>query len=148
MTWKSHTSVTAAITYAATLNPAFAGLAAMGSVLPDKVEFLCPWLKHRGNSHSLLIWTGLCGTMWLTGELEPNLRLLFPIAIGGLCHVLEDMLSASGVPLYPSINPKKKSNTLKFPLYKTGQISEYAVASALIIAAITTMWLRGGIPNA
>jgi len=142
MTWKSHTAVTAAATYAITLDPTFAAFATIGSVLPDRIEILAPWLKHRGNSHSLALWTGLCIAAWIAGQMEPNIKLIFPVAVGGLAHILEDMLSVSGIPLWPKPNPKKTNNIVKFPLYKTGQISEYIVTATLLMICTGAIWLQ------
>jgi membrane-bound metal-dependent hydrolase YbcI (DUF457 family) len=154
MTWKSHTAVTAAITYAVTLDPVFAGVASLGAVLPDRIEFILPWLKHRGNSHSLVLWVVLIGLITLTHAFSYLFGVDalavsqityygYAVAIGGVLHILEDMCSVSGVPLFPTfLSPTQSPQTLKIPLYKTGTISEYIVAGALLAVSAGVIALR------
>jgi membrane-bound metal-dependent hydrolase YbcI (DUF457 family) len=156
MTWKSHTAVTAAVTYAVTLDPTFAAAASVGAVLPDRIEFILPWLKHRGNSHALALWIVLITIIALAyifsdqvgagaEELGQTTYYLFAVAIGGLLHILEDMCSVSGIPLLPTfLTPKEKPPTLKVPLYKTGHISEYVVAGILLCICAGIIALRTG----
>jgi membrane-bound metal-dependent hydrolase YbcI (DUF457 family) len=154
MTWKSHTAVTAGITYAITLDPIFAAAASVGAVLPDRIEFILPWLKHRGNSHALALWVVLVALIALANglssqfgpsaeEINQITYYAFAVAIGGILHILEDMCSVSGIPLLPTfITPGQKPPTLKVPLYKTGTISEYIVAGILISVSAGIIALR------
>jgi membrane-bound metal-dependent hydrolase YbcI (DUF457 family) len=148
MTWKSHIAVTGAGAYAATLNPAFAAIAAAGSVLPDRIELIAPFLKHRGNSHALTLWTGAAIASAIAASLHPELWPAFALLVGGLAHTLEDMCSVSGVPLLPGTNVKKSSNIIKIPLYKTGQPSEFVVTILLLILFGGILALRGQLPIA
>jgi membrane-bound metal-dependent hydrolase YbcI (DUF457 family) len=154
MTWKSHTAVTAAITYAVTLDPIFAAAASVGAVLPDRIEFILPWLKHRGNSHALALWIVLITILALANGLSGQIGAgaqevyqmtyyLFAVAIGGLLHILEDMCSVSGIPLLPTfLTPTQKPPTLKVPLYKTGHLSEYIVAGVILLVSAGVIALR------
>lgn len=154
MTWKSHTAVTAAATYALTLDPIFAAAASIGAVLPDRIEFILPWLKHRGNSHALALWIVLIALIALANGLSSQLEVgakdlnqityyVFAVAVGGIFHILEDMCSVSGIPLLPTfLTPGQKPPTIKVPLYKTGNISEYAVAGVLISISAGVIALR------
>lgn len=144
MTWKSHIAVTTAGAYALTLNPTLSALAGVGSVLPDRIELLLPFLKHRGNSHSLLLWIGGTLAAAAAALLHPACLPLLPIVSGGLAHTLEDMCSVSGVPLLPGLQAKKSSNIIKIPLYKTGQLSEIAVTALLLALFSFIIYTRGG----
>ena len=148
MTWVSHTAVTGAVTYAITLDPKFAAAAALGAVLPDKVEFMLPFTKHRGNSHAIAIWVGLIaiaamatGVAW-TPEIQTGAYYAFAVFIGGLCHVLEDMCSVSGVPILPTLPGLPKGPVAKIPLYKTGSISEFIVAGVILAGCATLVVMR------
>lgn len=154
MTWKSHTAVTAAITYAVTKDPVFTGIASIGAVLPDRIEFILPWLKHRGNSHSLALWIVLnaliAAANVISNQLGPSGQELseltyyaFALGIGGILHILEDMFSVSGIPLFPTFySPTQGPQTLKIPLYKTGTISEFVVAGTIVAICTGIIVLR------
>jgi membrane-bound metal-dependent hydrolase YbcI (DUF457 family) len=154
MTWKSHTAVTAAITYAVTLDPGFAAAAAIGAVLPDRIEFILPWLKHRGNSHALALWVFLVTIIAVTYATSTQIGLeneawnqftyyAFAVVIGAIFHLLEDMCSVSGIPLLPTwFHPGQKAPTIKVPLYKTGTISEFVVAGILLAISAGVIALR------
>lgn len=51
MKWKSHQAVTAATVYAATGDVLAAVLSMQGSVWPDAIEMVFPFLRHRALSH-------------------------------------------------------------------------------------------------
>jgi membrane-bound metal-dependent hydrolase YbcI (DUF457 family) len=153
MTWKSHIAVTGALTYAVTMDPTFAAAAAAGAVLPDRVEFILPWLKHRGNSHALALWIGLVAVTAVANVIASKLGITpggiqatyyaFAVAIGGVCHLLEDMCSVTGIPLLPTwVTPGQKPPTLKVPLYKTGSLSEFAVAGGALVICGGIVFLR------
>lgn len=158
MTWKSHTAVTAAITYAITADPVFAAAASVGAVLPDRIEFILPWLKHRGNSHALALWVGLVALIAIANALSVQIGAVlgmgaqewnqityyaFAVAIGGLLHLLEDMCSVSGIPLFPTwFAPGQAPTTIKVPLYKTGTISEFVVAGILLAISAGVIALK------
>ena len=152
MTWRSHTAVTAAITYAITLDPKFAAAASVGAVLPDRIEFILPWLKHRGNSHALALWIVLgaiialayASSNQISLENEARNQLTyygFAVVIGAIFHLLEDMCSVSGIPVLPTWLGQK-APTIKVPLYKTGTISEYVVAGILLVISASVIALR------
>jgi membrane-bound metal-dependent hydrolase YbcI (DUF457 family) len=141
MTWKSHTLVTGAAVLAVTLDPKFAATAVVGSVLPDKIEFILPFLKHRGNSHALAVWVGLVFLTSLFVPLHPAAYYACGVAIGGLCHVLEDMCSVSGIPLFP-IAWGQRAETLKVPIYKTGQLSELFTTITIVALCLGIVWVR------
>lgn len=154
MTWKSHTAVTAAITYAITLDPGFAAAASIGAVLPDRIEFILPWLKHRGNSHALALWVLLVTLLAVAYASSTQIGLeneawnqityySFAVVIGAIFHLIEDMCSVSGIPLLPTwLHPGQKAPTVKVPLYKTGTISEYIVAGILLAVSAGVIALR------
>jgi membrane-bound metal-dependent hydrolase YbcI (DUF457 family) len=144
MTWKSHIAVTTTGAYALTLNPTLAALAGAGSVLPDRLELLLPFLKHRGNSHSLVLWIGGTLAAGVAAILHPPCLPLVPLLGGGLAHTLEDMCSVSGVPMLPGVRAKKSSNIIKIPLYKTGQPSEVVVTALLVALFSFIIYTRGG----
>jgi membrane-bound metal-dependent hydrolase YbcI (DUF457 family) len=134
MTWKSHTAVTAAIVYTATGNPVLTAAATAGSVLPDRIEFILPWLKHRGNSHTLILWALLTLNLAAVASLHQN-PVWIPLAglaLGGLLHVLEDMCSVTGVPLWPLIPGLPKAQ-VRVPIYKTGTISEFLTTAIILV---------------
>jgi inner membrane protein len=89
---------------------------------------------HRGFTHSLfatllvfipylLVQTQIIGIV--DDSFMQNLlgSILFGVGLGYLFHILGDMLSKSGVPLFMPLTNKR----IKVPLYVTGKISEKIV---------------------
>ena len=126
------------------LNLPCAGLAAawFGGILPDIMDQkLAGCFKdrqtgfnrvHRGFTH----WPGL----WLAGFfatlcfLPPQMTvlarpLLIGLFVGGLSHVVLDMLTVQGVPL----RPFSRKNRISLKLCKTGGIGEYAFLATMLV---------------
>jgi inner membrane protein len=134
MTWKSHTTVTGAWAFALTSDPGLTAAAVAGSVLPDKIEFVLPFLKHRGNTHALVLWIAGLALIPLAGLATPLWPYAFAVVAGGLAHVVEDAFSVTGVPILPSA--VGSGPQLRIPLYRTGKPSELLVSLTLIALAV------------
>lgn len=84
---------------------------------------------HRGTSHWLGWWLALLlGAMALPGLWQ---GWLAGFALGGVSHVMMDMLTPQGVPLLPF----SRRGKLTVPICSTGKISEYFFLAALLCAA-------------
>ena len=83
---------------------------------------------HRGITHSLLCWIGIS-----------IICLFFPtpftlgISLGYLFHLLGDLFSISGIPLFA---PFKKDKIKMFLRYKTGGLAEQVIFSVSILALL------------
>lgn len=100
------------------------------SSFPDSIEKI--GLKHRGVSHSVVLYLLLCFDLVCLMNLVPQTYWISIIALsflfGCLGHVFADIFSKNGIKVlgYP----------LKFGLYSTGKISEQVFLFAFIIANI------------
>lgn len=138
------TSCIAGITVAGIMDidvsaPLIAGLV-IGSVFPD-IDEPNSYIGKRSLGTSYII-NALFGHRGLTHSLLPFILLVlltikFPVSMligftaGYLFHILSDMFSKSGVPLFLPFSNKKYA----IPIYRTGGISEH------IIFAIATVYL-------
>lgn len=108
--------------------PAFAlsGLCALAAIAPD---FDIPLgLKHRGITHTVF---ALVALLALCGYAAP--ALLIYAVTGYASHILFDMLTVSGVPLfYP--NP----NRFKLARFRTGGTMDGILG---VMAALNALWL-------
>ena len=135
------------------------------ATLPDQLEALLPFGRHRGATHWLSIWLGVMLTVpayihreWssyfavrlshLTHGWHPGGwfigTVVFGLALGPLLHVLLDGCSDSGVPVAPFCR-----QMLKLGLYRTynfrwkWDLSE-ALFLSLLVAACAALWrIRG-----
>jgi membrane-bound metal-dependent hydrolase YbcI (DUF457 family) len=129
---KTHAVVTAVALYSTTADPLLSLIGVAAASLPDHAEKYLPFCKHRGITHWLLLWIGLSlfcfyptlfGCNWITNS-NAWWKIATGVALGGLCHVLQDALSLQGVPIVHGIQ-------LRMGLYSTGTKSEYAIAALL-----------------
>jgi inner membrane protein len=146
MKWVNHVAIAGATT--AVWRPELVPLAVLGSTAPDWMEWAYKWttgrhIKHRGATHYVTSWLfGLGFGLWVWDWHFA----LSAFAAGGLSHVLCDACTASGVPL-------SGWSDRRFHLFggrlKTGQMGEYWVAGAVVlacigVAALTKSWGGGG----
>ena len=118
-----------------------AGLAAcvVGGILPDVFDQKLAGLFrnrqkafnniHRGFTHWPGLWLGLL------------LAVCVGAAVGGLSHVVLDMMTPQGIPLLPFT----RKNRFSLHLCKTGSLGEYAFCAAMIAAM--AVFLRGDISD-
>lgn len=120
-----------------------AGVAAawVGGILPDVMDQKMAGLSrnrqrafnriHRGFTHWPGLWLGLVilAVVFVPHE---SVRLLRPVcvglAVGGLSHVILDMLTPQGVPFLPF----SRKNRFSLKLCKTGGIGEYLFLAAML----------------
>lgn len=158
MTWPTHQTggIVAALALSLSL-PSIIG-AFLGSILPDVIDQtvsrLAPGKRvrqkvfnkiHRGQSHWLGWWM-LLFFLPLTVSLPVLARdVLAGIALGGLSHVVLDMLTPRGVPLLPV----RQAVNLSIPVCSTGKFSEYVFLAFLICAGLFCVFsftpVQGGI---
>ncbi len=135
MTWKSHSLANGALALAATGRIDVTLAAILTATLPDQVERIVPWKRHRGSSHWVALWVLLLVAVPLPVQQTltqhwpavlqgwgkwPHLGLvvgatLFGLALGPVLHVLLDGCSSRGVPLLPFSRAR-----LRLCLYRTG----------------------------
>ncbi len=122
------------------------GLVALGALLPDidhpgsavgrRVRVISVPLSaifgHRGFTHSLLALGGCLAALVMGGWGQMWVQ---PLVIGYLSHLLADMLTPSGVPLFW---PYRRS--FSFPLtVKTGSVGEYMIVGAVSAGCLALM---------
>ena len=102
----------------------------IGSSFPDIDTTWNSWnvyrkdfLGHRGITHSLLLNAIAVVGSFILVLFYPFLSFVFFFFLGSFIHVLLDMFSPSGVPLYLSYYPR-----VKFPIYKTGTLRDELIA--------------------
>lgn len=137
MTWVSHIAVTGTIVYAVTTDPLLTAAAAVGAVLPDKVEGSpgsvgwSTWRsRHRGWSHWPVLYLALIGGLaqarayfFYDAAFFSVLTWLF---IGALLHIAEDAICGK----VPGIFPMQK---IGIRLFTVGSFREYLFAGFCII---------------
>jgi membrane-bound metal-dependent hydrolase YbcI (DUF457 family) len=106
------------------------------SSFPDFIERF--GLKHRGVSHSLLLYGGLLGLSWV-GLLcgSPNLYWASCFVVGLSCasllHIVADMFSSNGIKLF--------NKSIRIGLYTTGKQSEQIFLLVCVILVVSIMYL-------
>ena len=137
MTWVSHIAVTGTIAYAVTADPLLTAAAAVGAVLPDKIEGTpgsvggSTWRsRHRGWSHWPVLYLALIGGLaqarayfFYDAAFFSVLTWLF---IGALLHIAEDAVCGK----VPGIFPMQK---IGIRLFTVGSFREYLFAGFCII---------------
>jgi len=143
VTGKSHMAANAFIGLAAGLGPFSLGGVVVAARLPDQLEILTPWAAHRTITHYAFVWGVLSvgfaavpSYLWCPGCPSWVSEAVFGVAFGGFLHVLMDMFSKSGIPVWPG-------NVLAGKLYRTGSASEYLFLGAVcLICALVVAWSR------
>lgn len=134
MTGKSHLAANGAICLAAGADPVVATIAILCARVPDQAEAFLPGVKHRTLTHHLYFWAGMCAFFFLfpTQVFLPGVdaafgKVLLGFFLGGMLHVVMDMFSKSGVPIYPG-------RVWGARIYTTGSYSEYLFLSFLLLS--------------
>ena len=145
MTWVSHIAVTGTIAYAVTADPLLTAAAAVGAVLPDKVEGSpgsVGWntwrSRHRGWSHWPMLYLALIGALaqakayfFYDAAFFSVLTWLF---IGALLHIAEDAVCGK----VPGITPTQK---IGIRLFTVGSFCEYAFVLFCIIVVYAGQYI-------
>jgi len=131
MTKKSHILIGFSFGLLFNVNPL---LSIVGSLIPDvdiiwgryfKNNF---WFSHRGFTHHFIIPLVL---LFLSAFYENLSFMLLPISIGYFSHLLADLLTINGIPLFFSYYPR-----ISLRLLKTGSIIEYFITFSFFIFTI------------
>lgn len=127
MTWKSHKIVTFATVFAATGSFPAAACAALGSVLPDRIEGPMWRHWHRTYSHWFVLYLPFVivllpyANVFLDDRFHWNPgSLFFWSFLGALMHIAEDAICGK-IPLW---SPKKRVQALP-RLFYVGSAKEY-----------------------
>ncbi len=153
MKWFTHQSLAfASATVFAMPKPFIAGIVA-GAILPDMIDQAVSRLTknpqktfkaiHRGTSHWYGWYAGLTLVIFGYMELfasrkflamyEEHIFLILGLSLGALYHIALDMLTPSGVPLWPMDTKKRCA----LPICSTGSTGEYIfLALALGVHAL------------
>ena len=145
MTWVSHIAVTGTIAYAVTADPLLTAAAAVGAVLPDKVEGSpgsVGWntwrSRHRGWSHWPVLYLALIGGLaqarayfFYDAAFFSVLTWLF---VGALLHIAEDAVCGK----VPGITPTQK---IGIRLFTVGSFREYLFAGFCIIVVYAGQYI-------
>jgi membrane-bound metal-dependent hydrolase YbcI (DUF457 family) len=100
MLWQTHILTSALLAYRLGADIPFGVVAsAFGSVFPDWIERAgrLRLLRHRGLSHSVVLWLCVCSGLPAYFSSVPQIRWF---ALGVLLHLAEDSLTMTGVPLF------------------------------------------------
>lgn len=141
MTGKSHMAANGFIVLAATVDPTLITTAVLAARIPDQMEKLLPWVRHRTATHIFAGWVmGAVGAFFAWrhggGFVSPVVsEVIFGLFLGGALHVLMDMFSMSGVPIVPRY-------VYGFRFYKTGGGSEYLFLSGVLVVCIFVLFLK------
>ena len=106
------------------------------SSFPDSIEKL--GMKHRGTSHSLLLYGGLLSLSWI-GLLYGSPTLYWTacfvagINCAALLHIFADAFSSHGIKVF--------GRPFKIGLYTTGKQSEQVFLLVCIISVVSIMYL-------
>lgn len=146
MRWMTHQVAAVAAALIVHLPPAGLAAAFVGGMLPDVFDQKIAGLFrnrqkafnriHRGFTHWPGLWLVLllAAVALVPASIRPWLRpVCFGLALGGVSHVLLDMLTTQGVPLLPF----SRRNRFSLKLCKTGGVGEYCFLAAMLAA----MWL-------
>ena len=137
MTWVSHIGLTGTIAYAVTADPLLTAAAALGAVLPDKIEGTPArqgwrtWRsRHRGWSHWPMLYLALIGALaqakayfFYDAAFFSILTWLF---VGALLHIAEDAVCGK----VPGIYPAQK---IGIRLFTVGSLREYLFTGICIL---------------
>ena len=137
MKWTSHISLTATIAYAVTADPMLTAAAAIGAVLPDKIEGTpqsigwSTWRsRHRGWSHWPMLYVALIG-----GLIQAQQYFFYDAAFfavlawifgGALLHIAEDAVCGKVPLLYPT-------QKVGIRLFTVGSLREYFFVLVCIV---------------
>ena len=113
MKWVSHVSLTGTIAYAVTADPLLTAAAAVGAVLPDKIEGTpqrVGWRtwrsRHRGWSHWPMLYIALIGGLMQAQQYFFYDAAFFAVLTwifgGALLHIAEDAVCGKVPLLYPT----------------------------------------------
>ena len=145
MRWVTHQVAAVAAALIIHLPPAGIAAAFVGGVLPDVFDQKIAGLSrdrqrafnrvHRGVTHWFGLWLGvlalsLVAPPGLPAEWFALWRpVCFGLALGGLSHVVLDMLTPQGVPLLPF----SRRNRFSLRLCRTGGLGEYIFLAAMLV---------------
>lgn len=129
MKWTSHISLTATIAYAVTTDPMLTAAAAVGAVLPDKIEGSpqsIGWRtwrsRHRGWSHWPMLYIALIGGLMQARQYFFYDAAFFAVLAwifgGALLHIAEDAVCGKVPLLYPT-------QKVGIRLFTVGSLREY-----------------------
>lgn len=138
MQWKNHRLTTCALTFVLTGSFPATAIATAASALPDVLELKL--VKHRTLTHYPWLPVFPAVLMWRAMQNEPGyiLYIIFFILVGYICHLAEDFLSNSGIPLW---SPFGKSTGCH--LYVTHSSSEGVATFAVVAMAAMYGWRNG-----
>ena len=137
MKWTSHISLTATIAYAVTADPMLTAAAAVGAVLPDKIEGTpqsigwSTWRsRHRGWSHWPMLYIALIGGLMQAQQYFFYDAAFFAVLAwifgGALLHIAEDAVCGKVPLLYPT-------QKVGIRLFTVGSLREYLFVLVCIV---------------
>lgn len=137
MKWVSHITLTATIAYAVSADPMCTAAAAVGAVLPDKIEGApgsvgwSTWRsRHRGWSHWPMLYLALIGGLAHAHTYffydTAFFAVLTWLLIGALLHVAEDAVCGKVPFLYPT-------QKVGIRLFTVGSFREYLFVLICIV---------------
>ena len=137
MKWISHIALTGTIAYAVTADPLLTAAAAVGAVLPDKIEGApgsvgwCTWRsRHRGWSHWPMLYLALIGGLAHARTYffydTAFFAVLTWLLIGALLHIAEDAVCGKVPFLYPT-------QKIGIRLFTVGSFREYLFVLVCIV---------------
>ena len=139
MKWITHQ--TAGVGAALALHLPLEGVVAacLGAILPDKLDQAIAKRSrnpqrtfnqiHRGTTHWFGWWVAIL-LVACSHLVPPHWQpALLGIGLGGISHVVLDMLTPSGIPLHPF----SRKNKLSFKVCSTGSVGEYVFLGVMLV---------------
>jgi hypothetical protein len=132
--WWSHSILAASVASIAGLNPVEVLYCGALAGFPDSMETLgrTRVMKHRGWSHDLALWGGVCLAacyLPVAGSFLHHLPMRpWVIPLPGLLHLLGDILTPSGIHFI--------GTRLRVPLFKTGSTGETLFVALVALGAL------------
>lgn len=151
MKWVNHRVIASVTGLAITHNLAFSFVSMMFAVSPDQIEIHnyrtnTSLFKHRGMSHSFLLWLIVFGTIYgiitLINNPTANYyliheRIFFAVVWGVLMHLMTDAMTIGGIPAFKPISHKYYA----MKLFYTGDSTEYLVMYVFAAISILSVFL-------
>lgn len=141
MRWRNHKIVTGLAIYSITGGFLSAGLAALGSILPDVLE-AGGLIRHRAVTHWPYPYLVVAAAVYLWQLRNPSILpyLLYFFVLGVVMHLLIDGLSKSGIPIG---GKPSDGHRIALDLYRTFTPSEEITAAGLMVIFIVVAYSRG-----
>ncbi len=139
MKWINHSLIAGSL--CAVVSPPLVAPCVLGATAPDWMEWVAKAMgirvRHRHQTHIFTHW--LCFALFATFLFDFN-GILAAFAWGGVCHILTDAMTVTGVPFSPYSDRRFHLFGGRF---RTGDPMEYAISGIVVMASILLIAILG-----